>query len=103
MMISWKELFLQGRLRFCKKYLGLEILIITILMISLSPSPATAVGPFEITSADSSFTLRMQFAGQLQTAWESKDKGYGKDRDESQQKEVIAEDRSEAAPVLGRQ
>lgn len=55
--------------------------MLTTLVICLCPSLSVAIGPFEITSKDSSTTLRLQFAGQFQTAWESKDKGVGKEDD----------------------
>lgn len=48
---------------------------------SLSSSLFAGVGPFEITSPDSSTTLKFQLAAQLQTAWESKDYGPGRDRE----------------------
>lgn len=46
-------------------------------------SHASAIGPFEITAADSSATLRLQLAVQMLSAWESKDNGDHDNRDQS--------------------
>lgn len=47
----------------------------------VKPVPA-AIGPFEISSADSSSRIRLQFAGQLRMLFESNDRGSGEQRDE---------------------
>ena len=47
----------------------------------VKPVPA-AIGPFEISNADSSSRIRLQFAGQLRMLFESKDQGSGKERTE---------------------
>lgn len=45
-------------------------------------SVRASIGPFELSNADSSSTIRLQFAGQLRTVFESRDREPGKTRSE---------------------
>ncbi len=59
-----------------------KCLLVIAAAVAVCWSTASAVGPFEIVAPDST-VLRLQLAAQLQSAWESKDKGSGVERDES--------------------
>ncbi len=58
-----------------------KIALITAGILCLWISPCAAIGPFEISSPDSSTTLKIQLAAQFLTAWENKDNGAGNDRE----------------------
>jgi hypothetical protein len=59
----------------------LKIALITAGILCLWISPYAAIGPFEISSPDSSTTLKIQLAAQLWTAWENKDNGTGREHE----------------------
>ena len=58
-----------------------RLAVVCALALVLGSSALASVGPFEVVSRDSSTVLRLQLASQLQTAWESKDKGPSANRD----------------------
>ncbi len=47
-----------------------------------APQISLSIGPYEITNADSTSQIRLQFAGQLRAQFESRDAGPGKERTE---------------------
>jgi hypothetical protein len=67
-------------LRFHSRFLAAVALLVAS---SAFGQTARSIGPFALTSADSSSTLTLQFAGQLRSQFQSKDLGEDKDRDDS--------------------
>ncbi|MBU1320388.1 MAG: OprO/OprP family phosphate-selective porin [candidate division Zixibacteria bacterium] len=56
------------------------LLIVTGVICISSGSGLASIGPFEISNADSSSKIRLQFVGQLRTILESRDQGANRDR-----------------------
>lgn len=58
---------------------------------------ASSIGPFELSNPDSTSTIRLQFAGQMRTQFESRDAGPGTERTEK----LTAEARRIRLTLLG--